>query len=59
MKTKTVERVYAPAPPHFVGDGFRVHNFIPSGYQLDMKTNGSIYHVGLQQQTLFFSNRYP
>lgn len=37
MKTKTVERVYAPAPPHFVGDGFRVHNFIPSAFQLDMQ----------------------
>ncbi|MBR9833301.1 pirin family protein [bacterium] len=37
MKTKTVERVYAPKTPHFVGDGFRVHNFIPSAYQLDMQ----------------------
>ncbi|NBG65567.1 pirin family protein [Acidiluteibacter ferrifornacis] len=37
MKTKTVERVYAPITPHFVGDGFRVHNFIPSAYQLDMQ----------------------
>ena len=28
---KTVENVFAPKAPHFVGDGFRVHNFIP-GY---------------------------
>lgn len=28
---KTVEKVFAPKVPHFVGDGFRVHNFIP-GY---------------------------
>lgn len=34
---KPIERVYSPAPPHFVGDGFRVHNFIPSGYLMDMK----------------------
>ncbi len=34
---KPIERIYSPAPPHFVGDGFRVHNFIPSGYQMDMK----------------------
>lgn len=37
MKTKTVELVASPREPHFVGDGFRVHNFIPSGFRLDMK----------------------
>lgn len=29
MKTKTIEKVTRPGTPHFVGDGFRVHNFIP------------------------------
>lgn len=33
---KTVELVMAPPAPHFVGDGFRVHTFIPSGYRIDM-----------------------
>lgn len=37
MATKNIEIVVAPRPPHFVGDGFRVHNFIPSGYHLDME----------------------
>lgn len=37
MKTKTVELIASPKPPHFVGDGFRVHNFIPSGFGLDMQ----------------------
>lgn len=37
MKTKNVEIVLAPSPPHMVGDGFRVHNFIPGDYHLDMK----------------------
>ncbi|NGX83503.1 pirin family protein [Aequorivita sp. KMM 9714] len=36
MKTKTVEFIASPREPHFVGDGFRVHNFIPSGFRLDM-----------------------
>lgn len=27
---KTVEHIFNPRPAHFVGDGFRVHNFIPS-----------------------------
>lgn len=29
MKTRSIEKVTRPAAPHFVGDGFRVHNFIP------------------------------
>lgn len=37
MKTKNVEMVATPRAPHFVGDGFRVHNFIPSYPRMDMK----------------------
>lgn len=37
MAKKDVQTVIAPRPPHFVGDGFRVHNFIPSTYPLDMQ----------------------
>jgi redox-sensitive bicupin YhaK (pirin superfamily) len=37
MATKTIEMVVTPPEPHFVGDGFRVHNFIPSTYHLDMQ----------------------
>lgn len=29
MKTKSIEKITKPGIPHFVGDGFRVHNFIP------------------------------
>lgn len=34
---KNVELVAGPSEPHFVGDGFRVHNFIPSGFRMDMQ----------------------
>ncbi|MRJ10710.1 pirin family protein [Ornithobacterium rhinotracheale] len=37
MKTRNVELVASPRAPHWVGDGFRVHNFIPSGYHLEME----------------------
>ena len=37
MSVKKVEMVLAPREPHFVGDGFRVHNFIPSAYGLTMQ----------------------
>lgn len=33
---RNVEFIIAPPEPHFVGDGFRVHNFIPSVRGLDM-----------------------
>jgi len=34
---RSIEVVVPPREPHFVGDGFRVHNFIPSAYRLDMR----------------------
>ena len=37
MKTRTIEVVVPPREPHFVGDGFRVHNFIPGAYRLSME----------------------
>lgn len=37
MTTKPIELIAAPKEAHYVGDGFRVHNFIPSGYHLDME----------------------
>jgi redox-sensitive bicupin YhaK (pirin superfamily) len=37
MKTRSIEVVVPPTAPHYVGDGFRVHNFIPSAYRLDMQ----------------------
>ncbi len=37
MKTKYIETVVAPQTPHYVGDGFRVHNFIPGVQGLSMQ----------------------
>lgn len=37
MKQKSVELVASPTTPHFVGDGFRVHNFIPGIHSLGMQ----------------------
>jgi redox-sensitive bicupin YhaK (pirin superfamily) len=37
MATKTIEQIITPQAPHFVGDGFRVHNFIPSVHPLSMQ----------------------
>ncbi|QEK50819.1 pirin family protein [Pedobacter aquae] len=37
MKTKSIEHIFTPPAPHMVGDGFRVHNFIPGSYGLSMQ----------------------
>jgi len=36
MKIRSVERIIIPPDPHMVGDGFRVHNFIPAAIQSGM-----------------------
>jgi hypothetical protein len=36
MQERKIEIIVPPREPHYVGDGFRVHNFIPSAYRLDM-----------------------
>ena len=36
MTTRNVEFIMSPPAPHFVGDGFRVHNFIPGKHGLGM-----------------------
>ncbi len=36
MSQRNVELIVRPGQPHFVGDGFRVHTFIPSSDKLDM-----------------------
>ena len=36
MKTRQIEKIIAPPAAHMVGDGFRVHNFIP-GYNIGME----------------------
>lgn len=37
MSTRCIEAIVPPPAPHFVGDGFRVHNFIPGSGQLSMQ----------------------
>ncbi len=36
MKTRNIEKILPPPTEHYVGDGFRVHNFIPGVYPLSM-----------------------
>ena len=37
MSQRTVEQIISPPSPHMVGDGFRVHNFIPGSIESGMQ----------------------
>ncbi len=59
MKTKSVELVMQPSAPHFVGDGFRVHNFIPSAYRLDMQRMDPIIMMDYNSKYYFEPTTEP
>src|SRR5882724_11882120 len=37
MAIRSIQQILPPPPPHMVGDGFRGHNFFPTGYNIDNK----------------------
>lgn len=37
MNIKNIEKIISPPAPHMVGDGFRVHNFIPGTPEMSME----------------------
>lgn len=59
MATKTVEMIVTPPQPHFVGDGFRVHNFIPSMYRMDMKRMDPFIMLDYNSKYQFAPSKYP
>lgn len=59
MATKTVELVVSPGEPHFVGDGFRVHNFIPSAYRLDMQRMDPVIMMDYNSRYYFEPSEIP
>lgn len=58
-KTKRVEIVVAPKPPHFVGDGFLVYNFIPGAYHLDMKRMDPFIMLDYNSKHFFSATEKP
>jgi redox-sensitive bicupin YhaK (pirin superfamily) len=59
MKTRTVELVVTPPTPHFVGDGFRVHNFIPSAFRMDMKRMDPFIMMDYNSKFVFPPTNHP
>lgn len=59
MTTKKVESVLTPRTPHFVGDGFRVHNFIPSVRGLDMQRMSPFIMMDYNSKFYFQPSKEP
>lgn len=59
MARKNVEMIVSPPEPHYVGDGFRVHNFIPSVYRMDMKRMDPFIMLDYNSKFKFPPSKYP
>jgi len=59
MATKTVELIASPREPHYVGDGFRVHNFIPGIYGLNMQRMDPVIMMDYNSKFHFEPSRKP
>lgn len=59
MATRTVESVISPGAPHFVGDGFRVHNFIPGAHHAGMQRMDPIIMMDYNPKYYFAPSEIP
>lgn len=59
MKIRTVEMVAKPSEPHYVGDGFRVHNFIPSHPKLNMQRMNPFIMLDYNSKFTFPPSKRP
>lgn len=59
MKVKEVQQVLAPPPSHMVGDGFRVHNFFPSGYGMSPNRMSPFYLLDYNAKINFSPREQP
>lgn len=59
MQNRSIETVVAPPPPHFVGDGFRVHNFIPGTFPLSMPRMDPFIMLDYNSRIQFAPSEHP
>jgi quercetin 2,3-dioxygenase len=50
MTIKKVQQILPPAPAHMVGDGFKVHNFFPSGYNISNRRMSPFFMLDYNAQ---------
>ncbi len=56
---KSVQQVLPPPAPHMVGDGFRVHNFFPSGYNMPQNRMSPFYMMDYNAKFKFPPSETP
>lgn len=59
MKAKKIEKILTPPAPHMVGDGFRVHNFLPNGYKLGNKRMSPFFLLDYNSKVDFSPREKP
>jgi quercetin 2,3-dioxygenase len=59
METKAVQQVYPPTTPHMVGDGFKVHNFFPSGTRIGAHRMSPFFLMDYGSKTVFPPTETP
>lgn len=59
MSKRKVEAVISPPNPHFVGDGFRVHNFIPGTPRLSMERMSPFIMMDYNSKFVFPPSETP
>lgn len=59
MKQKDVQQVLPPPTPHMVGDGFRVHNFFPSGYNMPQNRMSPFFLLDYNAKMTLPPSKYP
>ena len=59
MKPRTIEKIIPPPPVHWVGDGFRVHNFIPGMGSLTMERMSPFIMLDYNSKHYFAPSEVP
>ncbi len=59
MKPRTIEKIIPPPPVHWVGDGFRVHNFIPGMGSLTMERMSPFIMLDYNSKHYFEPSEVP
>lgn len=59
MEVKEVQQILAPPPSHMVGNGFRVHNFFPGGYNMTPDRMSPFYLLDYNSKVDFGPSENP
>lgn len=59
MTNKIIQQILPPPAPHMVGDGFRVHNFFPNGYNMGMHRMSPFFMMDYNSKVEFPPKEEP